>query len=619
MNNRLTHRVSLTNRPAFEALEERQLCSTTAAGTAALTTAAIAKRLQTEASFAGVNGAILATAIKTASSGKARDAAQAERIIIAAGLGLPAEALATNLSAKQLVEQTANLGIVGASTKATTPDYWKTVKAKGADFALAGAVRASLALPEDATKGKSPKQLLQDAANISLLTGDPSSPKAWAGLSLLKQGKITVEQYAARYADGADLSVAAKALGQKFARARVARAAAAKTKQTNTGSSTPNGYNPRTDVPTDKNYGSSGIPYAQPSATTNQAPAGTGTDGTTAEYTVNGVTHNSDGTTAVSWTQTVGGQSTNYTTTYYPADDAGPAYYSVTDSTGQLVDGGNGTPPKDSVAGTTTQSTNGDQAIFPDDGTDSNTGSKDGGKKDDTGNATNNDKDGDGIPDDQDPTDDRDKDGDGKPDDQTPATTDTSGTTPADDTTPAATEPAKSGTPTPDGGGPSAKAREQWLTSTPFGQAEMRSVISVLGLTHSGGFGDPTDPGINQHARFAFYTSSLFANQPLTIDNNPGNIDYVGDIKPSAVLDARQIQAIAIKSGGAVGGPDAGKKPVGTGGLDNPVIPKVPLVGGGTTSMVFSTTAITAKVVRIASSALTAKVAASAAAVVARK
>lgn len=589
MNTRIKTSVVVTDRPLFEPLEERQLCSATHHKHHAPT---IADRLKSEATTAGVNQTVLNAALQTASTGKAKDAAQAERIIVAAGLGLPAEALKTNLSAKELVQQTANLGLIGASAKSNTSDYWNTLKTKGADFALAGEVRASLAIPEKSTKGKTAKQLLSDAANISLLTGDPSSPRAWQGLELLKQGKISVEQFAAKYANGGDLSKEARALGKQI-RATVVRANAKANKAN--GNAASNGYNPTTDVSTNKDYGTGGVPYAQPTPDTNQAAAGSGTDGTTAEYTINTITHNSDGTTSVSWTMSSGGQSSSYTTTYYPADENGPGFYNVNDSSGAYVGGGTGTPPSDSTAGQTTQSTNGDQAIFAGDGSSSNTNGNGSGNG-------NGDGDGNGGDDSNKKSDDKKSDTDQTP---TPAPE----PAPADDGTTPANPPASS-TPNPENDNASAQARQEWLSSTPFGQAEMKSVLDVLATTR-GSNGDPTEPGVNTAARAAFYTSALFSKNPMTIDNNPGNVDWVDTIPDSIVIDAQQLRAIAIKAGGAVGGPDTGKQPSPPPGQNNPVIPATPPTTGGSVKQVFSTTAITSNIaVTVKTSVLSAKVAA---------
>jgi hypothetical protein len=590
MNTRIKTRVIITDRPLFEPLEDRQLCS--ASHHPKHPPATIVDRLKSEAVAAGVDQTVLNAALKTASTGKAKDTAQAERIIVAAGLGLPAEALKTNLSAKQLVQQTASLGIIGASAKSNTADYWNTVKAKGAGAALAGEVRASLAIPEASTKGKSAKQLLNDAANISLLTGDPSSPRAWQGLELLKQGKISVEQFAAQYANGGNLSKEAKALGKQI-RASVVRANA-KAKREN-GNAASNGYNPATDISTNKDYGPGGVPYTHPTQDTDQAAAGSGTDGTTTEYTINTITHNSDGTTTVAWTMSSGGHSASYTTTYYPADERGQAYYNITDSDGAFVGSGTAIPPSDSTTGQTTQSTDGDQAIFSGDGSSSNTDDSTNGNGSDNGN-------GDGDDDSNKNSDDKKSDS-----DQTPAPAPESA--PADDgTTPA--DPPASSTPNPENDNASAQARQQWLSSTPFGQAEMKSILDVLATTR-GSNGDPTEPGVNTAARAAFYTSALFSKNPMKIDNNPGNVDWVDTIPDSITIDAQQLKAIATKAGGAVGGPGTGKQPTPPPGQNNPVIPVTPPTKGGSVKEIFSTTAIASNVAAgMNTSVLSAKVAA---------
>lgn len=595
------HNVLSNNPAAFEPLEDRRLCSTTIQ----IPQTAVADKIRYNAALAGVSDKVLNAALQTASSGKKKDQDQANRMIISAGLGLPADALKTKLNTKQLVDQAANLGLVGAGDKANAPDYWKTVRQLGGDFALAGAIRESLVLPVTETQGKSPKQLLDDSANIALLGASASSPKAWQGLALLKSHKITVEQFAQKYADGKDVVNQAKVVADQAAlRTRVrnqinARNAAAKQ---NANSQPTNGYNPNTDIRTDKNYGHDGAAYTHPTNETNQAPAGTDPNG--AEYTIDSKTRNTDGTTTVAWTMTYDGKTESYTTVYYPADSSGPAWYEVYDSSGGWVGTGEGTPPADDTVGTTTQTTDGDQAIFPSDSANSNTDDN----KNNNSSSTN-DKDGDGIPDDQDDHDDRDQDGDGQPDapaESSESSTDTS----SGDTN---TNPSTNGTPNPDADRTDPHARQQWLTSTPFGQAEMKGMLDSVARAKNGGGGaaDPENPGVNPVARAAFYNSPLFSSSTQPIKSGPGNVDYVDDTKQQAVLDKRQLDAIAIRSGGAVGGPEAGKKPINTAGLNNPVIPKAPITGGGTTAAVFSTTAITAKVaVKVSTAALKVSVAA---------
>ncbi|HEY7116655.1 MAG TPA: hypothetical protein VH475_08715, partial [Tepidisphaeraceae bacterium] len=316
---------------SLEALEDRRLCSATLSG------AAIADRIRASASAAGVSDQVLVAAEKTASSGKQADVDKAERLILAAGLSLPPDAVASKLTNKDLVRQVAGLGTVGAGEKANDPEYWKTVRQLGANYALAGAIRESMVLPVNETKGKSPKQLLDDAAQISLMTGNPSSPKAWQGLALLKAGKISVQQFAQQFADGKDVVSQAKVVADQAAlnttvrnqinaqNAQKANAQKTNTQPTNnpkvdtsidknfanavadtqrtqnssTNSQASNGYNPQTDVATDQNYGNDGAAYSQPTDETDEAPAGTDPNG--AEFTIDSKTVNGDGTTTVAW------------------------------------------------------------------------------------------------------------------------------------------------------------------------------------------------------------------------------------------------------------------------------------------------------------------------------
>jgi hypothetical protein len=314
---------------AFEPLEDRRLCSATP-----VLQSTVADKIKTNAAIAGVSQAVLDAALKTASTGKQKDADQANRIIIAAGLGLPADALKTKLNARQIIDQAANLGLVGGGDKVSTPEYWKTVRQLGGDFALAGAIRESLVIPVDQTKGKSPKQLLNDSANIALLGASASSPKAWQGLALLKSHKITVEQFAKSYADGKDVVNQAKVVADQAAlRGRVRNQINAKNaaKKQNANSQPTNGYNPATDIATNKNYGNGGAAHTHPTDQTNQAPAGT--DPNAAEYTMDSKSTNSDGYVVVGFTRTAAdGTSESYTTVYYPG-----GWYEVYDSSGGWV------------------------------------------------------------------------------------------------------------------------------------------------------------------------------------------------------------------------------------------------------------------------------------------
>lgn len=576
----------------FEALEDRRLCSaTTPAGSA------IADQIRTSAALAGVSDQVLEAALKTASSGTKADADKAQRQIITAGLGLPADAAKSKLSNTQLVRQASDLGLIGAQDKVTNPDYWKTVRQLGADFALAGAVRESMVIPVAETQGKNARQILDDAADIALLGASASSPKAWKGLALLKAGKISVDQFTADFADGKDVVNQAKVVADQAALRGKVRAEINARNADKAKSQPTNGYNPQTDIATDKNYGN-GIPYVQPTADTNEAPAGTDPNG--AEFTINGKTTHSDGTVAVSWTMTVGGQTSDYTTVYYS-----DGWYEVYDSEGGWVGTGNGTPPADDTVGTTTQTTDGDQAIFPSESTTSNTDNSGGGDN------QSNDQDGDGTPDSQDD----DADGNGTPDNQEQSTeqstADSAAPADADDGAATGTDPQTSGTPNPETHNPDPAARQNWLTNTPFGQAEMKATLDAVGQMQGGGYTDPMETGVNSQARAAFYASPLFADQAPAMKTGRGNIDYPDEPAQSPTLDKRQMQAIAIRSGGAVGGPEVGKTPSVTGGQTNPIIPKVPVTGGGgSTASVFSTVSITAKVGAQVSSVVAANVSA---------
>jgi len=228
---------------------------------------------------------------------------------------------------------------------------------------------------------------------------------------------------------------------------------------------------------------------------------------------------------------------------------------------------------------------------------------------------------GDGSDDGGDDDDDDNNDnGDGANTDTAPPPADSQGDDTGGDTAPAA-----SGEPTPDTDTSDPQKKNDFYQNNPIGRSVAGSMSPTAGPT--GGAGDPEDPGTNPAARQKFESSPL-GSKGKGVRVPGGAIDYPdGERSTSIVVDARQLQAIAIRAGGAVGGPEAGK-PVtvpGGGNTGGGVIPTTPVKGGGGTTSAsgastsatvgtassvatFSTVRVSVSVSGISSAAITAKV-----------
>jgi hypothetical protein len=557
------------------------------------------ERLRYNAQLLGASNAALAQAIKQA--GQPADVAAGYeaglRVLVADGLALPAEALKTNLTASELLKHVGDLQIVGGQDQQSSTTYWNDVRVKGVDAALAGVVTANLGIPAAAVVGKKAQEILADSANIQLMTGDVRSIKAWQGLALVKAGKINVDQYAKDYTDASDVKDGA---GQNAANNNVQPTTPAVAREvknavgnvavdravngnggTGNGSGGGNGGNATAGTntqPAPAQDAQQEVDSNMPAVTNTPPPSQQDTSSNTSQTdnahvgTITNVQNSSDGTSSYTLTESYpDGHTTTSQVTVHPDGSATVVHG---DGSETQLPAGSADPMPAEAEGQTIpmgQDTNGDgeadSGTYTPSSGDNGDGSDDGDDDDDDDDDDNNGDNADTAP----PAESQGDDSGGGGD----------------------SAPAASGEPTPDADTSDPQKKNDFYQNNPIGRSVAGSMDPTKGPT--GGAGDPEDPGTNPAARQAFENSPLGA-KGKGVRVPGGAIDYPdGERSTSIVVDARQLAAIAIRAGGAVGGPEAGK-PVTVGSGANTgggVIPATPIKGGGTTSASTSATVST--------------------------
>ena len=285
-------------------------------------------------------------------------------------------------------------------------------------------------------------------------------------------------------------------------------------------------------------------------------------------YSVIGIDQDANGSVSYTWmaSGTMGNDGLYITT--YTQDSGGNWSWTVEKAlTGEVVNAGTGSPPDASVVGTSTQSTDGDEMVFP---TTDGSGESDGndGKKEDD----------DKKDDDDDGDDDKDKDKDKDNADPEP-----DAENPEDD------EPAKtevSSTPNPD-----AETRsnpiQNW--SLPGGKSTERRDKRALADRKGGGHTDPTDSDRNNFGVASLGLQMLLADQSeRTVEQSIGAHDgsqfgAPGRRKVAYLPTASEMQAMLIRIGGGVTTPTP-DAPAGSGiigGLIGTPLGGLPPIRGG--------------------------------------
>jgi hypothetical protein len=519
--------------------------------------------LRYQAELFGANKAALARAIREAGKEKPDSYDNALRLLIADGMGLPKEALLTNLKAKELIDHVADLDLVGADEKPKDVEYWQGVIKNGAEQSLAGVVANQLGIPEAAAKGKLAKELLDGAGDIALVGGDARSLTAWKGLALAKAGKISVEEFAQHYTDGKDIkssdqqnTAGGAAQSQQFTQIKDDFGADA---HQNVGSGAAN-------------------QNAQPPPAQNAQPAPSNSGHDSGDTTSNEIT------ATISNIHNIGiGSGTYNVTINYPDGTSETRTVTVNSDGSSTITHGDGTT-ESYPAGSTT---------MPPDSAEGQTG------------VVDQDTDGDGNGDtttlggdDDDKSDDDDDDNDDSSDDSKDS-----------DNSDANSGSGGTQTPNPEAINSNIAKSANFYFNTPIGRGLAGSFIDPVKSSRGHGASDPVDAPVNYYGAAAFY--ARFGSGPsLTLIG--GTIDYPDDHATSryVILDKRQLQALHIISGGAVGGPDAGKKPTlppGT-NISGGVLPAPKPVAPGGTTAVFSQVRISAATATVRAASISVKI-----------
>lgn len=518
-------------------------------------------KLRANAELMGASKSALAAAIRQLQGGTVDNAEQANRLLVVDALKLPTDALRTKLSASELLQHVADLQTVGGGEKQTDIAYWQKVRFKGAEVALGEVVAENLGIPEQVAKGKKAKDLLKDAADIQLMTGDVRSKAAWDGLKLVKTGKISVEQYANNHTHGKDIGQQTSA-GSNAGSNQVV-------KQTGFMKSL---VQVITDVVS--NTGTNG-------AVQNGAVSQTGNiDAGNVANVGNTVSSNAGQNTNA-------GQAGSVTNTAPDSDASAPDVSGAHTATIGDVSNANGTSTYAityhfsngaSVSATVTVNADGSATVVYENGYTETypPGSYDAMPDDASGStiAINQDSDGDGEADQgtyytEDDSDDSDSEDDDDEDDDD--NQDDSGNTEADnsndqsqgsDNTGGEGASGSKGTPNPENFQVDPAKAANFYANNPIGRTLAGSRVDPVKASRGGGAGDPVDNPENPSGRSNFNNSKVGSKSGVPIRLPGGNIDYPDDRSSGYVmLDKRLFESIRIKSGGAVGGPDAGRRP----------------------------------------------------------
>lgn len=286
-----------------------------------------------------------------------------------------------------------SLGTHPAKARDVVSDYLGKPTGKKRDDALEDALIANGIIPPGMKgTGRSVRQFLDIAANSALLGGVGAgdiTPGLVKGFDDVKHGRRTIDDLLNEYGN------AGAGIGANDSDAESDDAGSAGNGGFDTGVGADDalggGYQDESHDDTERGDDGStpSAPGGNPSGD-DTAGADDGDDAGSssgATYTVDEVNHNDDGTTDVTFHVTGSdGQDGIYTTTY----NTDGTYTTTNAVTGEVVGSGTGTPP-DVEPGDTTQTTNGDQAVFPsddegdDDGAgsdgESGSGSSDGGSE----------------------------------------------------------------------------------------------------------------------------------------------------------------------------------------------------------------------------------------------
>lgn len=293
------------------------------------------------------------------------------------------------------------LGTDPATARGAALDYLDKPTGKRRDDALEDALIANGVIPPGLKgTGRSLGQLLDLAANSALLGGVGAgdiTPGLVKGFDDVKHGRRTIDDLLNEYGN------AGAGIGANDSDEKSDDAGSAGTGGFDSGSGSDDalggGYQDESHDDTERGDDGSTqpAPGGNPSGD-DTAGADDGDDAGSsggATYTVDEVNHNDDGTTDVTFHVTGSdGQDGIYTTTY-----ATDGTYTTTNAvTGEVVGSGTGTPP-DVEPGDTTQTTQGDQAVFPsdEDGDDDGAGSDEDGGSDSGSSGGEGDGSGDGA------------------------------------------------------------------------------------------------------------------------------------------------------------------------------------------------------------------------------
>lgn len=513
-------------------------------------------KLRANAELMGASKSALAAAIRQLQGGTVDNAEQANRLLVVDALKLPTDALRTRLSASELLQHVADLQTAGGGEKQTDIAYWQKVRFNGAEVALGEVVAENLGIPEQVARGKKAKDLLKDAADIQLMTGDVRSKAAWDGLKLVKAGKISVEQYANNHTHGKDIgqqtSVGANAGSNQVV------------KQT--------GFMKSLVQVISDVVGNGGTNGAVRNGAASQA--GNINPGNVANVG-NTVSSNAGQNTNA-------GQAGSVTNTAPDSDASAPDVSGAHTATIGEVSNSNGTstygityhfPDGRSVSATVTVNADGSATVVYENGFTETypPGSYD-SMPDDASGATipiNQDSDGDGEADqgtyygeDDSDSDDDDDDEDNQDDSGTPESDSSNEQTEGSDDSGGEGASGSKGTPNPENFQVDPAKAANFYANNPIGRTLAGSRVDPVKASRGGGAGDPVDNPENPSGRSNFNNSKVGSKSGVPIRLPGGNIDYPDDRSSGYVmLDKRLFEAIRIKSGGAVGGPEAGRRP----------------------------------------------------------
>lgn len=262
-----------------------------------------------------------------------------------------------------------SLGTHPATARDVVSDYLGKPTGKKRDDALEDALIANGIIPPGMKgTGRSVRQFLDIAANSALLGGVGAgdiTPGLVQGFDDVKHGRRTIDDLLNEFGN------AGAGVGANDADEESDDASSAGSGGFDSGSDADDalggGYQDESHDDTERGDDASASPGpGGDAAEDDTAGAGDGDDAGSsggATFTVDEVNHNDDGTTDVTFHVTGSdGQDGIYTTTY----STDGTYTTTNTVTGEVVGSGTGTPP-DVEPGDTTQTTQGDQAVFPSD------------------------------------------------------------------------------------------------------------------------------------------------------------------------------------------------------------------------------------------------------------